>query len=175
MDALTAADPVKNELTSVMAAWEAAVGLNKRTTVAAIMRNIETPPLPKAGSPAPQHRPLARPADRRPHPLARTRSALNATTERGGKITGSDLGNWLRRHSNRIAGGRRFVSQTGSRPRPALVARRVGCHRIGLAVLPVRKPVTGEASVGTGGNPAGSSVRIPIVVYASATVFGSRR
>jgi putative DNA primase/helicase len=114
MDALHAADPVVNELSSVMAAWEAAVGLNKSITAAAIINNIEQPPLPQRKD----HQNLS---NDQWHALltdvrarwAEFGAALNATTEHGGKITAAALGYWLRRYSNRIANGRKFVSRSG--------------------------------------------------------------
>jgi hypothetical protein len=113
MDALHAADPIRNELTSVMAAWEAAVGLNKPITTATVMQNIDHPPMP----------------ERKDHPnlsndqwhalQADTRAkwgemgaAIDATAERG-KATANGFGKWLGRHSKQIAGGRRFMSRTG--------------------------------------------------------------
>jgi hypothetical protein len=97
-----------------MAAWERTVGRNKPITAATIISNIEQPPLPLRQA----HPNLS---NDQWHALLtdiRTRwaelgAALNATTERGSKITAAALGYWLRRNSNRIVNGRKFVSRPG--------------------------------------------------------------
>jgi putative DNA primase/helicase len=114
MDALHAADPVINELTAVMAAWEGTIGLNKPITAATIVSSIEEPPMPQRKD----HQSLSNDQWHAQQTDIRARwrelnEALNAITEHGGKITAAALGYWLRRNSKRIVNGRKFVSRPG--------------------------------------------------------------
>jgi putative DNA primase/helicase len=114
MDALHAADPVRNQLNSVMVAWEAAVGLNKPITAAAVINKIGLPPLPQRrdhqGLSNGEWQALLINIRRR---WAELGAALNATMEHGGKITAAALGYWLRHYKDRTANGRKFVSKQG--------------------------------------------------------------
>jgi putative DNA primase/helicase len=114
MDALAAADPVVNELHSVMSAWETAIGTNKEITAAEIVRNIENPPLPKRAdhnnlSNDQWHRLCKGIKDR----WRKLGDALNATgTQRSGSTTPRQLAAWLGASRGRIADRKRFTSRT---------------------------------------------------------------
>jgi putative DNA primase/helicase len=113
MEQLHDADPVLAGLRGVMAAWEAAIGLNRPMSAAAVIE------LANGHGHGFEEAPES---DMKKEAAARaTRHALSVAlsniSKRGSGITALELGQWLRRHADGIADGRRFKGETDAHSR----------------------------------------------------------
>jgi hypothetical protein len=113
MEKLHAADPALALLRSVMAAWEAAVGLGTAKTATEVIEMAQNPSREFESSPN-NETPAAKKA-REARDKARVAArvalgeALASISKNGAKITPQELGHWLRHHAGGISDGRRFT------------------------------------------------------------------
>jgi hypothetical protein len=122
MDKLHEADPVLVSLRSVMAAWEAAIGLDRPVTAAGAIeaaqsQEFEDTPAneTETAKKAREGRDKAR-RDAK-HALG---LALSGISRNGMKATPKELGIWLARHANGIAGGKCFKGKVDSHSKTTL-------------------------------------------------------
>jgi hypothetical protein len=104
-------DPIRNELVAFMQGWEENFGLNHAYSAAAIARNISTDGLPRLD-------PSASAAAFDAWSIEKDRwkefaPIVHATCGTHGRASSRDIGNWFRKHQDRVIDGRAFVGRGG--------------------------------------------------------------
>ena len=117
MTKLHEADPVMAGLRSVMAAWEAAIGLNIEKTAAEVVETVDSRAY--AFTKGPPGESKDEKEKREADEIAAARKArhilgvaLAGISRRGTGITALELSHWLRRHKDEIADGQQFKGET---------------------------------------------------------------
>jgi len=122
MDKLHEADPVLVGLRSVMAAWEAAIGLNKPMTAAGAIEAAQSQEF--EDTPANETEAAKKAREGRDKTLRDAKHALglalSGISRNGTKVTPRELGFWLGRHANGIAGGKCFKGKVDSHSKVTL-------------------------------------------------------
>ena len=118
METLHEADPALATLRSVMAAWEAAIGLGTAKTATEVIEMAQNPSREFEASPAnetPAEK-TAREGRDKARVVARVAlgEALAGISKNGVKPTPQELGHWLRHNAGGIADGRRFTGEMDS-------------------------------------------------------------
>jgi len=116
MTKLHEADPVMAGLRGVMAAWEAAIGLNIEKTAAEAVETVDS--RAHVFTEGPPGESKSERETREGDEIAAARKArhilgvaLAAISRRGTGITALELGQWLRRHKDEIADKRQFKGE----------------------------------------------------------------
>ena len=122
MDKLHEADPVLVSLRSVMAAWEAAIGLDKPVTAAGAIEAAQSQEFEDTPEKENDEERVARQGRDKAlrdakHALG---LALSGISRNGTKVTPRELGFWLGRHANGIAGGKCFKGKVDSHSKVTL-------------------------------------------------------
>ena len=119
MDTLHEADPVMALLRSVMAAWEAVVGLGIDKTAVEVIGMAQSPSGEFEKTPADETDTEKAARQVRDKERVTNRVALGealaAVSKNGAKISPQELGHWLRHHAGGISDGRRFTGKTDSK------------------------------------------------------------
>ena len=118
MEKLHAADPALAALRSVMAAWEAAIGLGGEKTASEAIELAQNPSREFEETPARESDAAKKVREARVKARVVARVALGealaAIGKNGAKITPQELGHWLRHHAGGISEGRRFTGKMDS-------------------------------------------------------------
>jgi putative DNA primase/helicase len=119
MTKLHEADPVMAGLRGVMAAWEAAIGLDIEKTAAEVVETVDSRAHTFTEGPPGESKDEKE--EREANEIAAARKArhglgvaLAAISRRGTGITAPELGQWLRRHKDEIADKRQFKGEMDS-------------------------------------------------------------
>ena len=122
MDKLHEADPVLVSLRSVMAAWEAAIGLDRPVTAAGAIEAAQSQEF--EDTPANETEAAKKAREGRDKALRDAKHALglalSGISRNGMKATPKELGIWLGRHANGIAGGKCFKGKVDSHSKTTL-------------------------------------------------------